>query len=134
VDDQREFRVGDRVKVAGGYDMEPAWLAGGPGYTGRIKELEGNRAAVKLEATLSLRAPGNGWADFGRGEKQALGQVRLANGDWLALALAYEDAAWREPITRLHAALCAQRPDLAAIPEGGGIGIWVESHATMSHV
>jgi hypothetical protein len=103
-------------------------------HRGRIEAIEGKWVAVKLESTLSLRGSGDGWADFGRGGKQAVGQVHLANGGWLALALAYKDAAWREPITRLHAAVCVDRPDLAAIPEGGGIGIWVESHATMSHV
>ncbi len=33
---------------------------------------------------------------------------------------------------RLHVGLSEDEPDLYAIPDGGGIGYWVESHATIS--
>ncbi|MGO9496411.1 MAG: hypothetical protein ACLQA5_06820 [Solirubrobacteraceae bacterium] len=28
--------VGDRIRVSGGYDYQPDWLAGGTGYTGTV--------------------------------------------------------------------------------------------------
>ena len=31
-----------------------------------------------------------------------------------------------------HVGLCEDDPDLSAIPEGGGIGFWVESHASIT--
>ncbi len=35
----RRLRVGDRVVVYGGYDMDPAWLAASPnGYSGEVVE------------------------------------------------------------------------------------------------
>lgn len=89
------FAVGDRVVVHGGYDMDPDWLLGGDGYTGTIRELTPQTAAVELDDKLELEGPdGRRWQDFG----------------------------------------CELAPDLDAIPSGGGIGYWVESHATIAPV
>lgn len=126
------FQVGDNVRIAGGYDMEPAWLAGGTGYLGHIDAIDGKWATVRLDSAITLRAPTNGWANFGKGQGQSVGKVAEAHGAWLAVGLAYKDAEWREPIERLHVSVCGERPDLGAIPAGGGVGVWVESHATMS--
>jgi hypothetical protein len=38
---------------------------------------------------------------------------------------------WTNPTGRLNVGLCSERPRPTAIPPGGGIGCWVESHATM---
>lgn len=128
------FQVGDRVIVAGGYDMEPKWLAGGSGYSGRIEEIYGRWSAVRLDRPLSLSAPVDGWSDFGSGARQPITNLASANGEWLALALAYQRARWTGEVTRLHVAVCREQPDLQAIPAGGGVGVWVESHAAMSHL
>ena len=126
----RPFRVGDRVVVVGGYDNAPAWLQGGDGYCGTLVAWHGGRATVELDDELDLRGT---WSDFGSGSSEQLGTVPRARGRWLALALAWVDTAWEEPIPRLHVSVCADPPDLAAIPPGGGVGAWVESHATMRH-
>jgi hypothetical protein len=117
-----EFRVGDRVLVTDGYDGdESAWLQGGAGYVGTVVDLTGNWAAVELDDELVLDAneATGGWPDFGSGSATQLGSVGQQ---------------WSEPIARLQVGLCSENPDLSNIPEGGGIGAWVESHATMSHV
>jgi len=119
------------VVVSGGYDMELAWLAGGPGYAGTIVDIVGRRAAVELDGEIELHAGREPWKDFGDGSATALGEQPSARGRWLALALAYQGARWEEPIQRLHVGLCARRPDLGTVPDGGGVGVWVESHATM---
>jgi hypothetical protein len=41
VEARSTFNVGDRVLVSGGYDLNPVWLAGGPGYRGCIQEIRG---------------------------------------------------------------------------------------------
>lgn len=128
------FQVGDRVLVAGGYDMEPPWLAGGSGYSGRIEEIYGHRSAVRLDRTLSLSAPGDGWSDFGNAARQPITKVANATGEWLALALADHGAHWTGEVTRLHVSVCRERPDLEVVPAGGGVGVWVESHAAIAHL
>ena len=131
-----EFRVGDRVLVTGGYDGdESAWLQGGDGYIGTVVDLAGSWAAVELDDELVLdasEAPG-GWPDFGSGSATQLATLTRARGRWLALAHGWVGQRWSEPIARLQVGLCSEMPDLRSIPEGGGIGAWVESHATMRH-
>jgi hypothetical protein len=130
----RGFSPGDRVLVTGGYDMEPEWLNGGDGYIGTLTEVTGASATVELDTELELKATDGGWLDFGGGGDTAIGRVRAARGRWLAVTGAWEGHEWSEPIGRLHVALCRTAPDLAGVPEGGGIGVWIESHATMRHV
>jgi hypothetical protein len=132
-----EFRVGDRVLVTDGYDGdESAWLQGGAGYVGTVVDLTGNWAAVELDDELVLDAneATGGWPDFGSGSAKQLGSLTQARGRWLAVAHGWVGQQWSEPIARLQVGLCSEKPDLSNIPEGGGIGAWVESHATMSHV
>ena len=129
------YRVGDEVLVTGGYDMDPEWLQGGPGYIGTIREVANKWAVVELPSELALTAAdGDGWSDFGQGSQSELGRLPIARGRWLALTLAYVGAEWRDPIGRIHVGLCAQRPDFTKVPSGGGIGAWLESHATLCHV
>ena len=110
--------------------MEPRWLRGGDGYAGTLIDVIGDRALVRLDEELVLR-DAQGWADFGNGGSAAVRRVHAVRGWWLALAAGWEGHTWREPIGRLHVGLCQDRPDLEAVPDGGGVGVWVESHATM---
>lgn len=109
--------------MAGGYEMDPVWLARGRGYTGVIKSLDAKHASVELDAELVLTAPDDHpWQDFGTGSKSARQEVAVASGRWLTLSLAYAGAEWKDPIDRLHVGLCDSEPDLTAIPAGGGVG------------
>jgi hypothetical protein len=131
------FRTGERVVVAGGYDSKPAWLAGGEGYRGVLVELQGTRALVRLDDELSLdsRELGeNAWRDFGGGSKDAVGETWVAKGKWLVLSMGYVGERWEEPVRRVHVSVCDVRPVFERIPDGGGVGVWVESHATMRHI
>lgn len=130
----RAFNVGERVLVTGGYDAEPTWLAGGHGYVGTLRDIVGDYAAVELDEELELQAGGHRWQDFGDGSAAAIRELDVARGKWLALSQGWMDQRWEEPTGRLHVGLCSQRPGLGTIPAGGGIGVWVESHAGMKHV
>ena len=123
-----QFEVGDRVVVAGGYDNEPAWLRGGDGYSGTLVELDGAVAVVELDEEITLDGS---WQDFGEGATQALRTVSRAQGRWLALLQGWVGGKWTNPTGRLHVGLCSERPRPGAVPRGGGIGCWVESHAGM---
>lgn len=127
------FTVGDRVLVRGGYYGDRSeWLAGGPGYTGTLRKLTAEAAAVELDDELELYArPGSRWRDFGCGSASALREVEVAKGRWLALLHGWVGQTWSDPV-RLHVGLCEDEPDLYAIPAGGGVGYWVESHADIS--
>ena len=114
--------------MSGGYDYEPAWLRGGDGYTGTLVELAGSVAVVEVDEEITLEGS---WQDFGAGAAQALGTVSMARGRWLALLQGWVGGKWTNPTGRLHVGLCSERPGPSAIPQGGGIGCWVESHASM---
>lgn len=123
------FEVGDRVVVFGGYEGdESLWLAGGSGYGGTLVEIAGPRAIVALDDELALTGS---WQDFGAGRLQAIGTVSEARGRWLSLLQGWVVGTWTNPTGRLHVGLCANRPDPNAVPPGGGVGCWVESHALM---
>jgi hypothetical protein len=105
---------------------------GGAGYTGTIRTLTANAAAVELDDELQLEAPpGATWQDFGGGSLTALRDVTVAHGRWLTLMHGWVGQTWADPV-RLQVGLCEDEPDLFAIPDGGGIGYWVESHAGIS--
>jgi hypothetical protein len=127
-----DFEIGQRVVVTGGYEMNPAWLAGGDGYVGTIVDIAGKRAVVELDDEIELHARSEPWKDFGDGTLSSPTARRIVRGRWLALG-----HRWEEPIQRVHVGLCAHRPDLTAACRGGqagsGLGAWVESHATMRH-
>jgi hypothetical protein len=129
----RAFAVGERVLVTGGYDADAEWLTEASGYFGMLRELTPNWAVVELEDQLALRSSTTGWPDFGSGSPKAIGHVTEARGRWLALANGYVGQQWAEPLGRVHVGLCPERPVLANVPTGGGVGVWVESHATMRH-
>ena len=124
-----EFRIGDRVIVGGGYDGSMSeWLQGGVGYCGVIVEMAGAVAVVRLDDELVLRGE---WQNFGGGSARPVGTVAVARGRWLALLQGWVGGTWTNPTGRLQVGLCAERPRPSAIPTGGGIGCWIESHAGM---
>jgi hypothetical protein len=129
-----ELSEGDRVLVTDGYEGNAsAWLRGGEGYLGTLADFAGNWAAVELDDELVLDASeaSGGWAYFGDGSATQLGTLARASGRWLALAHGIVGQQWTDPVAPLQVGLCSEKPDLRSIPEGGGIGAWVESHATM---
>jgi hypothetical protein len=123
--------VGDLVMVSGGYEGNlSTWLAGGGGYAGRLVAIVGPAAAVELDSDLEL-GPGE-WQDFGEGSMTAIGTVSVARGRWLVLLQGWVGGTWSIPTGRLHVGVCEKKPALETLPPGGGIGVWVESHATMT--
>lgn len=131
----KPFCVGDQVIVTGGYDNAPEWLKGGLGYEGEVAEIKEQWMVVKLNSELTLNAKeGEGWPDFGAGSLKRMGSLPIARGIWLALTHGWVGREWVEPIGRIRVAVCAMHPDIATIPQGGGIGSWVESHGTVKHV
>lgn len=126
------YQVGDRVLVTGGHDGdESLWLAGGNGYPGVITAMTADKATVRLDKDLVLEGGEKvRWQDFGAGSAQAVRETSTARGRWLVLIHGWVGQTWVDPI-RLHVGLCEQEPNLVAIPKGGGIGYWVESHASI---
>jgi len=127
----KTFHVGDRGFGTGGYDAAPRWLAGGTGYSGVLKTIEGDRAVVELDQELTLTSD-DGWQDFGNGSSSAGGHPQTVNGHWLVLSQAYVGGMWTNPTARLQVGLCSEPPNLTAMRQAGGIGAWVESHAHMT--
>lgn len=119
----RSLRVGDSVVVFGGYDTEPAWLAGhGEGYPGRVTRFipgqnEQPAAVVELDRELVLE----------EGAGAALGHA--VRGRWLVLELGHAGTDWSTPTPRIHVELC-DFPPPAVRWQDRRQGVWVESHAT----
>ena len=108
--------VGDRVRLSGGYDFEPRWLAGEPSYSGAVLAFipgqnELPAAVVRLDAPIT---------------------VEETTGEVVVLELRYVGTTWEEKET-VHIELCGFIPDAVAFklrPHGK----WVESHATYIRV
>lgn len=115
--------IGDRIRVSGGYDMYPAWLAAhGSGYVGEVVEFIPGRnkpaaAVVALDDELVL--PNGAGAVEGQ----------LVRGHFLVLELGHVGADWGTSRPRIHVELCEERPP-AARWQDRRQGAWVESHAT----
>ena len=134
-DGMHSFRPGDRVFVYGGYDGDESdWLRGGPGYRGAIVAMTADKASILLDSELVLEAPnGQSYQDFGEGSASAMGEVQTARGRWLTVMQGWVGGEWvGDRVMPLQVGLCPKLPDLYAIPGGGGIGYWVESHAEMA--
>jgi len=106
------LQTGDRVRLSGGYDMDPAWLSGKAHVDGTVAGfIPGQNvtpaAVIKLDAPIT-----------------ALG----AAGDTLVLELRYVGADWA-PTGTVHVELCDFMPDLKRWQERRQ-GKWVESHGT----
>jgi hypothetical protein len=123
VDEARELAVGDRVRVFGGYDMDPEWLAASTsGYEGRVGAFipgQNDRlaAVVELDSELIL--------------EQGAGAVRgqIVRGRFLVLELGHTGTDWATPEPRVHVELCEDAPPPTRWQDRVR-GAWVESHAT----
>lgn len=105
--------VTDRVRVSGGYDMDPEWLAGGDGLLGTVfrfipGQSDALAAVVRLDEELRLSR---------------------ATGRYAVLELGHVGSTWTEVLPRVHVELCDFEPE-AVRWEDRHKGVWVESHAT----
>jgi hypothetical protein len=108
----RTLKVGDRIRLSGGYDMEPKWLAGHDYYLGTVTEFipgqnQKPATVVKLDNVITFDD---------------------ITGDIVVLELRYVRATWKERET-VHIELCDFMPE-AASWKTRKQGKWVESHAT----
>ncbi|HEY3301856.1 MAG TPA: hypothetical protein VGJ90_13880 [Methylophilaceae bacterium] len=106
------LKVGDRIRLSGGYDMEPKWLAGNDCYFGAIIEFilgqnQTPAAVVKLDQPIIFDD---------------------TTSDIVILELRYEGSKWSKKET-VHIELCDFMPQ-AASWKSRKQGNWVESHAT----
>lgn len=104
--------IGDRIRIAGGYEYEPRWLNGKPGYLGTVERfIPGQNATpaavVKLDAPITVEG---------------------TTGDILVLELRYVGANWEAKET-VHVELCDFSPEPKAWSQRQQ-GKWVESHAS----
>ena len=109
-----KLRVGDRVRVGGGYDMAPRWLNGRQYYPGTVTAvIPGQNDTPAIVVVLDE-------------------DVVLENysGKYLVLELRYAGAKWRETGT-VHVELCDFEPEAKSWQDREQ-GRWVESHATYS--
>lgn len=124
----RSLSVGDRVRVFGGYDMDPAWLAADAGgYEGRVLRFvrrpgDGRPPAAVVALDRELVLP--------EGAGATTDPVR---GGFLVLLLGHVGTDWATPAPRIHVTLCQSPPDqLPWTATEEGSAWWVESHATYS--
>jgi hypothetical protein len=104
--------VGDRVRLSGGYEFEPHWLAGNSGYFGAVRAFipgqnETPAAVVRLDEPITFEG---------------------TTGDVVVLELRYVGAKWKATET-VHVELCEFMPEPVA-SELRRYGKWIESHAT----
>ena len=103
---------GDRVRLFGGYDMDPAWLCGKNEHIGTlIRFMPGQNnepaAVIRLDAPITVKG---------------------ICGDIVVLELRYEGAIWKDQET-VHIELCDFDPE--PIPwKDRKQGKWIESHAS----
>ena len=105
--------IGDRVRVFGGYERHPAWLAGGGGYAGTVVAFipgqnENPASVVRFDREVVLAG---------------------VRGHHAVLELGHEGTTWATPRPRLHVELCDFEPEARSWHERRQ-GAWVESHAT----
>jgi len=105
------LRVGDRVRLGGGYDMEPKWLNGKSAYFGQcvgfIPGQNGQSAAVvQLETAITFDG---------------------VTGSFVVLRLRYVGARWAKGEV-VHVELFSSLP--TSLQDPSTRGLWVESHAS----
>lgn len=104
---------GDRVFVTGGYDPEPAWLAGGEGYAGTLERFipgQNDEPAAVVRTDTPVTAEGT-------------------TGELLVMQLRWVGATWHSGAVA-HVELCDFEPEAKPWGERRQ-GAWVESHATV---
>jgi len=108
----RRLREGDRIRLSGGYEMEPKWLGGKDAYLGRcLKFISGQSkqpaAVVELDETIAINS---------------------LSGNVVILELRYAGARWRKREI-VHLELCDFVPENKAWNDRKR-GEWIESHAS----
>jgi hypothetical protein len=103
--------VGDRVRLSGGYDLEPAWLQGKQHYTATVTRfIPGPNDVPAVVAHLDTPV-------FNRS----------SHGEIVVLELRYKGTNWCE-VNTLHVELCDSEPEPKTF-EDRRQGKWIESHA-----
>jgi hypothetical protein len=114
----RPLAQGQRVRVFGGYDTNPAWLKDDPdGYEGVVVEFIPGRNELPA-AVVALDVP-----LFAGG----------IEGGIVVLEQAWEGIRWGQTSPRVHVELCDFEPEHARWQERRR-GAWIESHATFEVV
>jgi len=108
------MKVGERVFLSGGYDMDPPWLCGRRGHRGTIERFVPGQNAepallVKLDEPI---------------------EVDGCRGYLVVMELRYDGATWDGQEATTHVELCDFIPELKPWKERRQ-GKWVESHATI---
>ncbi len=107
----RRLRIGNRVRLYGGYDMEPKWLGGKEAHTGKcVAFIVGQNK--QPAAVIALDDP----MVFDN-----------TSGPFAVLELRYVGARWSNSEV-VHVELCDAMPDNKTRKERKQ-GLWVESHA-----
>jgi hypothetical protein len=114
----RPLASGQRVRVFGGYDTNPAWLRDDPdGYEGVVSGFIPGRNELPA-AVIVLDQP-----LFAGG----------IEGAFVVLEQALEGNAWGQSSPRIHVELCDFTPESGLWQERRR-GAWIESHATFEVV
>lgn len=107
-----KLQTGDRIRVGGGYDMEPPWPCGMDACCGTVKAfIPGQNDTPAAVVVLDDVVVSEG-----------------IRGRYLVLELRYAGAEWKETET-VHVELCDFEPEAKAWRYRRR-GKWVESHAT----
>ena len=107
-----ELSVGDRIRLSGGYEIEPAWLQGRQHHT----------------ATITGFIPGQNHTPAVVAHLDALISVDQIVGEVVVLELRYKGARWDKGNT-VHIELCDFEPESKPWKDRRQ-GMWIESHAT----
>lgn len=113
-----ECKIGDRVRLSGGFEPRPVWMGGQQSFEGKIVRFvpgthEPLAAVVRLDTPISLTDVRNG---------------KMVSGDVLVLELRFFGAQWKDSETvqiELRDSLPERKP-----ADQRSHGLWVESHAT----
>jgi hypothetical protein len=112
----RQLEAGDRLKLSGGYDMEPRWMNGTACYFGTVTAfIPGQNQESAALVTLDLPI-----------------EVEGTTGSTVVLELRYVGQVWADTGT-VHVELCDFQPERRRWQDRRQ-GKWVESHATYERV
>ena len=116
------LKVGDRIKLFGGYDMNPPWLFGGEGYTAKVLSFFDNCiTGRKGDSSISISIEFDEPLTF----KGFIGKYGFIMGRW-------EDQKW-EDAGGVHVHITTNKISKASdITEENSR--WVESHANYQKI
>ncbi len=110
-------KIGDRVRLSGGFEARPVWMGGQSAFDGTIVRFvpgthEPRAAVIRLDTPISLTDVRNG---------------KTVSGDVLVLELRFFGAEWKDSET-VQVELRNTLPERKPADERSH-GLWVESHA-----